>query len=151
MGTVMATVTLVLGWTLGWKSGRKATEKKLLKTAYEQAEKERDLWEDQEEPGCMRTCSGKNLVHEEGTWKNEEEEWYAYFSEKGTKVHISSRCRGLNNATGPVKSRRLCFYCQEVLIKERSKNQSASSTDRVSIDLTEEQGARKRVSKKLPR
>ena len=69
LGTVMATVTLVLGWTLGWKSGRKATEKKLLKTAYEQAEKERDLWEDQEEPGCMRTCSGKNLVHEEGTWK----------------------------------------------------------------------------------
>ena len=69
LGVVMATVTLVLGWTLGWKSGRKATEKKLLKTAYEQAEKERDLWEDQEEPGCMRTCSGKNLVHEGSTWK----------------------------------------------------------------------------------
>ena len=72
-----------------------AKEKEFLKTLNEKAEEGKDLWVNQESSGCMETCRGRNLVHDGGTWGDEEEKWYLYFSEKGTTVHLSSKCRGL--------------------------------------------------------
>ena len=141
---LVAIVILVFGWAFGRKSGRKAAEREFSKTLNEKTKKRRDLWEGQTGSGCMETCSERDHVHELSTWPNEEERLY-YLSEKGTTVHISNRCRGLASVTGAVRSRKVCLYCQEMIVQERNRHQASSSTDKVS---RVEKGTRNKVSKK---